>query len=73
MRHTILLAVAAALVAAAPAVAQDNASVDPALAVPADNDDDSFPWGLLGLLGLAGLIPRKRNTDNDNRNDRVGR
>lgn len=21
-----------------------------------------FPWGLLGLLGLAGLIPRKRET-----------
>ncbi len=27
---------------------------------PADDDDDGrFPWGLLGLLGLAGLIPRK--------------
>ena len=24
-----------------------------------DRDDDRFPWGLLGLLGLAGLIPRK--------------
>lgn len=24
-------------------------------------DDDEFPWGLLGLIGLAGLIPRKRN------------
>lgn len=38
---------------------------DPA---PAD-DDDRFPWGLLGLLGLAGLIPRKpRNrVDSDRR------
>lgn len=25
-------------------------------------DDDGFPWGLLGLLGLAGLIPRKHET-----------
>ncbi len=23
-------------------------------------DDDSFPWGLLGLLGLLGLMPRKK-------------
>lgn len=23
------------------------------------SDDNDFPWGLLGLLGLAGLIPRK--------------
>ncbi len=22
--------------------------------------ENSFPWGLLGLLGLAGLIPQKR-------------
>ena len=29
----------------------------------ADDDDNDFPWGLLGLLGLAGLIPRKRNHD----------
>ncbi len=25
------------------------------------NDDDGFPWGLLGLLGLAGLAKRKEN------------
>ncbi len=24
--------------------------------------ETSFPWGLLGLLGLAGLIPQKRKT-----------
>lgn len=23
-------------------------------------EDDGFPWGLLGLLGLAGLLGRKR-------------
>ena len=43
-------------------VAADPAATDPAYAEPAadgDGDDDRFPWGLLGLLGLAGLIPRK--------------
>lgn len=27
--------------------------------VPVEHHD--FPWGLLGLIGLAGLIPRKQN------------
>lgn len=44
-------------------VAADPAVADPAYAEPAADDDDGddgrFPWGLLGLLGLAGLIPRK--------------
>ena len=26
-------------------------------------DDDDFPWGLLGLLGLAGLLGLKRRDD----------
>ena len=35
-------------------------ATDPAYGEAADDDDDGrFPWGLLGLLGLAGLIPRK--------------
>lgn len=25
-----------------------------------EEEDSDFPWGLLGLLGLAGLIPRRR-------------
>ncbi len=25
--------------------------------------ENSFPWGLLGLLGLAGLIPQKRQVE----------
>ena len=29
--------------------------------------EDEFPWGLLGLLGLAGLIGLKRN-DRDHNN-----
>lgn len=28
-----------------------------------DNDDDEFPWGLLGLAGLAGLLGLKRRDD----------
>ena len=27
------------------------------------DDDNDFPWGLLGLLGLAGLLGRKRDND----------
>ncbi len=30
---------------------------------PERDDDDDFPWGLLGLLGLAGLLGRKRADD----------
>jgi MYXO-CTERM domain-containing protein len=44
----------------------DPMATDPALAVPVEeDDDDGFPWGLLGLLGLAGLIPRKRRDERD--------
>lgn len=28
-----------------------------------DEEDSDFPWGLLGLLGLAGLIPRRRKEE----------
>jgi MYXO-CTERM domain-containing protein len=33
-------------------------------AAPVQEEDDDFPWGLLGLLGLAGLLGLKRK-DND--------
>ena len=105
MRYSTPVMIAATLLLAAPASAQDNAvtatndaaaaadaaatdplatdanlATDPAngmVAEPAapvvttepmdmnydepagDDDDGRFPWGLLGLLGLAGLIPRK--------------
>lgn len=58
------LALAAALLTAAPAFAQteaDNAAADTAYASTEREDDDDFPWGLLGLLGLAGLLGMKRN------------
>ena len=30
--------------------------------VPVEDDDGGgFPWGVLGLIGLLGLIPRKKN------------
>ena len=55
-----LLAVVA-LSAAVPVAAQGT--TDTMTTAPVQREDDNdFPWGLLGLLGLAGLIPRKRET-----------
>ena len=77
MRKLSALIVAAALAAHAPAAATaqgtgpgvGNGTVDTAYGNPQQEEDDGFPWGLLGLLGLAGLIPRKRHNrvDADNR------
>ena len=58
-----LAAAAALALSPAAALAQDNAGTDN---VQYDNraqqeDDNDFPWGLLGLLGLAGLLGRKRH------------
>lgn len=63
MRITNLAAAAALALTPAVAFAQADA-VDPATttAVPAENEDE-FPWGLLGLLGLAGLAGLKRRDD----------
>lgn len=42
------------------------APADPGIAnrAAADEDDGNggFPWGIIGLVGLAGLLGRKRNT-----------
>jgi len=68
------LALATALFTPASAIAQaGNTTVDTSYGVPPAEDDNDFPWGLLGLLGLLGLIPRKRRTDHvdvDNRTRR---
>lgn len=40
--------------------ANDDATVDRTVTTTRTEDDDDFPWGLLGLLGLAGLMGRKR-------------
>ncbi len=39
----------------------NQASADEAGYVARADDDNDFPWGLLGLLGLAGLLGLKRN------------
>jgi MYXO-CTERM domain-containing protein len=61
-------AVALAVTLTSPAVAQTaDPATDPAMTnpVPVENNDDDFPWGLLGLLGLAGLLGLKRRDRDD--------
>lgn len=59
------LATAAALMMPSAAIAQDTATTDATYGEPVEREDDNdFPWGLLGLLGLAGLLGRKKR-DND--------
>jgi MYXO-CTERM domain-containing protein len=61
IRHIALAATAALMLVAAPALAQNDADIA-AYPVQQENDDE-FPWGLLGLLGLAGLAGLKRRDD----------
>lgn len=77
----LLLGAAAIAVLPTSAMAQDNVAVDNIVVgnvVDADattlddqparverDDDNDFPWGLLGLLGLAGLLGRKKSNDRD--------
>ena len=61
-----MLAAAAMLLLPASALAQtttDNVTVDTIDEPVERDDDDDFPWGLLGLLGLAGLLGRKKHDD----------
>ena len=63
---------AASLALAVPATLAAQATTDDATVTtttPVQDDDNDFPWGLLGLLGLAGLLGRKRN-DNHVHTDR---
>jgi hypothetical protein len=67
MRLTLIAATAALALTAGSAVAQsgnttDN-NVDTSYGNPQPREENHFPWGLLGLLGLAGLIPRKKAPD----------
>jgi len=51
----------------------DPLATDPMLNTTDDDDDDDgggFPWGLLGLVGLAGLLGTRRR-DDDVRVDRT--
>jgi hypothetical protein len=66
MRNATIIAAAAALAVVAPATASaqtaaDNAAVDTSYGEPQREEDNDFPWGLLGLLGLLGLMPKKRH------------
>lgn len=38
-----------------------------------EDDDDGFPWGVLGLIGLAGLIPRNKDKDDHRRTTTTNR
>lgn len=49
----------------------DPLAADPALTMTEEEDDDDFPWGLLGLLGLAGLLGMKRRDRDDVHVDRA--
>ena len=54
---TIAVLAATALAVSSPAFAQSETTT-----TVQREEQREFPWGLLGLLGLAGLIPRKRET-----------
>ncbi len=67
MRNSVLkhAALAAALaLSPAAALAQNDTgttTADAPYAAPVqEEEDDDFPWGLLGLLGLAGLLGLKK-------------
>ena len=67
-KHIGTIVAAAALAALTPAAASattatDANTIDTSYGNPQPQDDDRFPWGLLGLLGLLGLIPRKKAPD----------
>ena len=53
------LAIAVAAISPATALAQPLENSAAEYGTPVEEDDDDFPWGLLGLLGLAGLLGRK--------------
>ena len=63
--HALVLAT---LLATTPVAAVAQSAVNTADPVYTQQEDDDFPWGLLGLLGLAGLLGLKRRDD-----DRVNR
>jgi MYXO-CTERM domain-containing protein len=62
MKHAALAAALALSPAAALAQNDTTAgTTDTAYAQPVQQEeDDDFPWGLLGLLGLAGLLGLKK-------------
>jgi MYXO-CTERM domain-containing protein len=61
----ILIAATLAVLSPAAAVAQDGNRDAEYTTTQTREDDDDFPWGLLGLLGLAGLLGLKRREHRD--------
>jgi MYXO-CTERM domain-containing protein len=62
LRRFILPVLLLGLFFAAPRLASaqtDSAVITTTTHTEQEDDDSDFPWGLLGLLGLAGLIPRR--------------
>ncbi|MDQ3140308.1 MAG: WGxxGxxG-CTERM domain-containing protein [Pseudomonadota bacterium] len=51
---------------AASAAAVSDANVT---TIPYQEEENDFPWGLLGLIGLAGLLGRKRDDVHVDRRD----
>ncbi|HEX8394726.1 MAG TPA: WGxxGxxG family protein [Longimicrobium sp.] len=62
IRRLAVAGLALGLSAAAPrpAAAQDDTAVVTTTTRTEEKESRGFPWGLLGLLGLAGLMPRGR-------------
>jgi hypothetical protein len=58
---------AAALLAFSPAaaLAQDYNNTTDTQYVQTEEEDNDFPWGLLGLLGLAGLMGGRKKGERD--------
>jgi MYXO-CTERM domain-containing protein len=55
-----LLLIAAMVLAPVALRAQTDTTAVTHTVTTTEDHDRGFPWGLLGLLGLAGLIPRKQ-------------
>jgi hypothetical protein len=64
-----LIIAASAFLAVTPTMVSAQATGD-GTASTARDDENHIPWGLFGLLGLAGLIPRKREVYGDKRTTR---
>ena len=63
----IKVCAAAALLAISPAaaLAQDYNNTTDTQYVQTEEEDNDFPWGLLGLLGLAGLMGGRKKSERD--------
>jgi MYXO-CTERM domain-containing protein len=74
MKKTAIAIAAATLLSISTGATAQGAggTIDTSYGNPQPQEEDGFPWGLLGLLGLAGLLGRKRrdHTTVDNRTTR---